>query len=74
MNRRRFILGLFALSVMACAGLVAFVALPSLRRALAEPIVGRARLHGTMHFMTPLEKVHHWLAPPILRGELRESE
>jgi hypothetical protein len=67
MTRRQFTICSFAFAVLVCAGLIAFVALPSLRHAVAERIVGRATVHGTMHINTPVEAVHNWLAPPILR-------
>jgi hypothetical protein len=65
MTRRRLIL--CVVSVIVCASLIAFIGLPGLRRAIAVPIVGQARLHGSMHLNTPIEDIHHWLAPPILR-------
>jgi hypothetical protein len=58
MTRRRLILCNLAFSVLTCAGLLAFAALPALRRAIAEPIVGEAHVRGTMHINTPIEDIH----------------
>lgn len=53
-----------AVAVFALAGLIAFVALPPFRHAVAVPIVGYYQVPSLMHIETPMERFHNWLAPP----------
>lgn len=67
-SRKWLMRSLFALSTVMSILLVWFVVDAEFRRSVAEPIIGPARTHGTMHLDTPLEKVHQWLASPRYRA------
>jgi hypothetical protein len=53
---------------MSAVGLVLSpMLLPEFTRTVVVSVFGEAKVSGTMHIKTPIEKIHHWLAPPILR-------
>jgi hypothetical protein len=47
--------------------LLAFASNLDVRRAMVEGVLGKSRVHGSQHFMSPLEEFQNWAAPPILR-------
>jgi len=68
MTKKRCLAVAGVLAVLVCVGLVlAPVLLPEFTRTVVESVFGEAKVMGTSHIKTPIEKIHHWLAPPILR-------